>query len=193
MTEAAPWPSLVQRAGRCNRTGKVADAELWWLPPAKPLPYEQQDVDATAAELARLEGERRHRRGPAAARRAHDAGRRWLCIRRSDFVGLFDTAPDLSGADVDIAPYVRDADDLDAEIAWGTWTPGADGAPGPGCQGAAGEYRCRVSLGDCRKLAKDRAVWRLDQVAGRWARVTARPAAATAGRGAAGQRRRRRL
>ena len=26
VTEAAPWPSLVQRAGRCNRTGQVADA-----------------------------------------------------------------------------------------------------------------------------------------------------------------------
>ena len=32
ITEAAPWPSLVQRAGRCNRTGKVPDAGLWWVP-----------------------------------------------------------------------------------------------------------------------------------------------------------------
>lgn len=26
--EAAPWPSVVQRAGRCNRTGEIIDAEL---------------------------------------------------------------------------------------------------------------------------------------------------------------------
>ena len=56
ITEAAPWPSLVQRAGRCNRTGSVPDAELWWVPPLKPHPYEQQDVDATVAALGDLEG-----------------------------------------------------------------------------------------------------------------------------------------
>ena len=46
-------------------------------------------------------------------------------LRRRDLVGLFDTAPDLSGADLDIAPYVRDADDLDVQLAWATWTPTA--------------------------------------------------------------------
>ena len=54
-------------------------------------------------------------------------------LRRSDFIGLFDTAPDLSGADIDIAPYVRDADDLDAQLAWATWAPegGRTGARPP--------------------------------------------------------------
>ena len=56
VTEAAPWPSLVQRAGRCNRTGKVHDAELWWVAPHKPQPYEQPDIDAAAAALSQLEG-----------------------------------------------------------------------------------------------------------------------------------------
>jgi CRISPR-associated endonuclease/helicase Cas3 len=37
----------------------------------------------------------------------------------------------------------------------------------------AAEYRCRVPLGDVARLAKDRAVWRLDQVAGEWMRVAA--------------------
>ena len=59
VTEAAPWPSLIQRAGRCNRSGLLnADAELWWLPPPDPFPYQQEDIDATARELGRLEGER---------------------------------------------------------------------------------------------------------------------------------------
>ncbi|MBX6721736.1 MAG: CRISPR-associated helicase Cas3', partial [Dactylosporangium sp.] len=57
VTEAAPWPSMVQRAGRCNRTGTVADAELWWFPPAKPEPYDQDDVAASVAELDHLEGQ----------------------------------------------------------------------------------------------------------------------------------------
>jgi CRISPR-associated endonuclease/helicase Cas3 len=171
VTEAAPWPSLVQRAGRCNRTGKVAGAELWWLPPARPLPYEQEDIDATAAELTRLEGQAVTGEDLLARQVKYTTGQVRV-IRRSDFDGLFDTAPDLSGNDVDIAPYVRDADDLDAEVAWATWTPGPDGAPAPEVRAPAGEYRCRVSLTDAASLAKDKKVWRFDQAANRWTRVT---------------------
>lgn len=172
-TEAAPWPSLVQRAGRCNRKGlRNSDANVWWLPPAKALPYEQEDIDATTAELDRLEGERATGED-LLDRDVFVRPEQVAVIRRSDFVGLFDTSPDLSGADVDISPYIRDADDRDAEVAWATWEPGPDGAPSPEIKAPPAEYRCRVSLGDVAKLAKDRAVWRLDQVAGKWAKVPA--------------------
>jgi len=171
VTEAAPWPSVVQRVGRCNRTGTVMDAEVWCLPPAKPLPYEQEDINATAAELDQLEdtaltGE------DLLGRSVFYTQDQVAVIRRSDFLALFDTSPDLSGNDVDIAPYVRDAEDLDAEVAWATWTPGEGGAPDPEIRFPAAEYRCRVSISDAVKLAKDRAVWRFDQVAGKWIRVT---------------------
>jgi CRISPR-associated endonuclease/helicase Cas3 len=171
VTQAAPWPSVVQRAGRCNRTGKVPDAEVRWVLPDKPHPYEQQDIDAAGAELVHLEGERLTSED-LLGRDVFTTRRQVAVIRRSDFTGLFDTSPDLSGADVDIAPYVRDAEDLDAEVAWADWTPGADGAPDPDVKAPPGEYRCRVSLGDVSKLAKDRPVWRLDQVAGRWVKIT---------------------
>jgi len=172
VTEAAPWPSVVQRTGRCNRAGKVPDAEIWWIPPDKPHPYEPQDIDAASAELTRLEGERVT--GEDLLGLDVLAARRQVAvIRRRDFAGLFDTSPDLSGADVDIAPYVRDADDLDAEVAWATWTPQEDGAPHPAVKAPPGENRCRVPLGEVAKLAKNRAVWRLDQVAGRWVKITA--------------------
>jgi CRISPR-associated endonuclease/helicase Cas3 len=172
-TEAAPWPSLVQRAGRCNRKGmRNTDAMVWWVPPAKPAPYQQEDVDAAAAEFGRLEGKRVTGQD-LLARDVPTTPGQVRVIRQSDFVGLFDTSPDLSGADVDIAPYVRDADELDAEVAWATWSAGDDGAPPPDAKAPPGEYRCRVSLADVAKLVKDRAVWRLDQVAGKWARVPA--------------------
>ena len=174
VTEAAPWPSLVQRAGRCNRAGQVADAELWWIPPAdpdKPAPYDKQDVDAASAELARLEGERVT--GQDLSGRGVPVGQRQVAvIRRGDLAGLFDTAPDQRGADVDIAPYVRDTDDLGAEVAWASWTQGPDGAPDPEIYPPPGEYRCRVSLSDVAMLANGRAVWRLDQVAGGWVKVS---------------------
>ena len=59
VTEAAPWPSLIQRAGSRNRGGLLnTDAQVWWLPPPDPFPYRQEDIDATARELGRLEGAR---------------------------------------------------------------------------------------------------------------------------------------
>jgi len=78
-------------------------------------------------------------------------------IRKSDFLDLSDITTDLSGNDVDIAPYVGDAEDLDAEVAWATWTPGDGGAPDPEIKPPPAEYRCRVALGDVAKLARDQA------------------------------------
>ncbi|HEX6449971.1 MAG TPA: CRISPR-associated helicase Cas3', partial [Trebonia sp.] len=173
ITEAAPWASLVRRAGRCNRAGLLnGDAELWWLSPGKPAPYAQRDIDETCAQMEALEG--REVTGEYLLDRAVEVTEDPVTVlRRADFTGLFDTSPDLGGADVDIAPYVRDADDLDAEVAWATWTPGEDGAPDREIKAPPAEYRCRVPLGDVAKLAKDRSVWRLDQVAGQWVKITA--------------------
>jgi CRISPR-associated endonuclease/helicase Cas3 len=171
ITEAAPWPSVVQRAGRCNRTGRVGDAELWWVPPAKPQPYEQADIDAASSELSGLEGSTVT--GEDLLDREVDVTENQVAVlRKSDFTALFDTAPDLSGADIDIAPYVRDADDLDAQLAWATWESEAeDGRPPAEAKAPPAQYRCRVPVGRVNALSRDVPVWRLDQVAGRWARV----------------------
>ena len=154
----APARSRTRRSGGFSRTSRT--------------PTSSRTLTLASAELARLEGDRVT--GEDLLGRDVFAARDQVAvIRRGDFVGLFDTSPDLSGADVDIAPYVRDADDLDAEVAWATWTQSEDGAPGPDVKAPSGENRYRVSLGDVARLAKDRAVWRLDQVAGRWVKITA--------------------
>jgi CRISPR-associated endonuclease/helicase Cas3 len=177
VTEAAPWLSLVQRAGRCNRAGRTPDAELWWLPPARPEPYPPADLEAAAAELAGLAG--------VAVTGEELAGRpvsttppEVSVIRRTDLLTLFDTAPDLSGADLDVAPYVRDAEDLDVQLAWASWQP-VDGSGRPPDAAKAPEpaWRCRVPLGRLRELLKRADVWRFDQALGQWAKVGgARPA-----------------
>jgi CRISPR-associated endonuclease Cas3-HD len=87
-------------------------------------------------------------------------------IGPAELVGLFDTL-----ADTDIAPYARDSADLDVEVAWATWTPGADGAPDPEVRMPPAEYRCRVSPGRVAGLAAGRAVWRYDPAAGAYATV----------------------
>lgn len=171
VTEAAPWPSLVQRAGRSNRQGKLTDAELWWLPPVKPEPYEPPDIEASVAELAGLDGQAvtgedlRDRQVPTTEPEVS-------VIRRTDLIALFDTAPDLSGNDLDIAPYVRDAEDLDVQLAWARWEPAAeDGRPPDGAKPPEAGWRCRVPLGRLRDLLKRASVWRFDQALGRWTKV----------------------
>jgi CRISPR-associated endonuclease/helicase Cas3 len=175
ITEAAPWPCVVQRAGRCNRTGEVDDAILYWVRPASHHPYPEPDVEASVAELQALEGE---------ALTGEDLTKRHVAVtdqpvavlRKADLVGLFDTAPDLSGADLDIAPYVRDAEDLDVQLAWATWesdAEAADGSPPADARSPAAEWRCRVPLREVGAMVERKvAVWRLDQAAGRWAKVT---------------------
>lgn len=178
VTEAAPWPSIVQRAGRCNRTGRVRDGQIWWVLPAKHAPYVQVDVEAAAAALQSIEGESLTGEDllgqPVVVTETAVS-----VLRRPDLIGLFDTAPDLSGADVDVAPYVRDADDLDAQLIWATWTPervndtpADDGRPPADAKTPSAEWRCRAPLGDVAALAKRAPVWRIDQVRGRWTRVT---------------------
>lgn len=193
ITEAAPWPCIVQRAGRCNRTGTIDGAQLCWIPPAKHLPYPEPDVAASAAELKVLEGDSVTGED-LLARTVASTEPQLAVLRRTDLVGLFDTSSDLSGADLDIAPYVRDTDDLDVQLAWATWevrpqigSPSEDAAKSPGdakarsakappaeAKAPSAEWRCRVPLG---KLGLDAlldrkvAVWRFDQAVGRWTQV----------------------
>lgn len=178
VTEAAPWPSVVQRAGRCNRKGELDEAELWWVPPAKHLPYPLDDIAASSAELTALEGTSVTSED-LLARDVSTTDADVAVLRRADLVGLFDTAPDLDGADLDVAPYVRDADDLDVQLAWATWDPAkSDGRPPDEAKAPEAPWRCRVPLGGSGGLAalvkKDVAVWRLDQVLGQWTRVSTR-------------------
>lgn len=182
ITEAAPWPSLVARAGHSGT--------VFWVPPGAAGPYRREDIDVTATELDRLEGVRLSPADLAAPDAGGGVGVGVdgvgvdgvgfggdlpAVISRAEFVGLFDTNTYLSDDNVDIAAYVRDADDLDVDVAWATWTPGEDGAPDPEARLPAAEYRCRVSLGDALRLADDRVVLRFDQAAGAWLRVTSVP------------------
>src|SRR5215468_7900073 len=103
VTESAPWPALVQRVGRCNRTGLMnSDAEVWWIPPAAPAPYGQADIDATSAELDLLEGERVTGE-PLLEHAVHATPQQPAVVRRSDFIGFFDTSTGPTGAEADIA------------------------------------------------------------------------------------------
>lgn len=171
LTEAAPWPSVVQRAGRCNRDGRAHDAALLWTVPPNPAPYEDADVKASLTALDRLEGE---------SVTAVSLGTEEVSVtpvvhpvlRRRDLLGLFDTAPDLSGNDIDVARFIRDSEGIDIQVAWRRIPPGGpeEGAPVP-----TREELCPVPVGELGDYLKrrDAAAWMLDQHGGRWIRARA--------------------
>ena len=121
-TELAPWASLVQRFGRCNRAGELNDeggAQIHWVDAAieneraLSKPYEPEELIAARRMVTRLENAApRGLPGPDQGPRAKQV------LRSKDFAELFDTDPDLSGYDIDISPFVRDADDTDVRLFW---------------------------------------------------------------------------
>lgn len=117
ITEAAPWSSIVQRAGRCNRDGLVSNARLLWTTPPAAPPYEAAELGHTTSVLEALEGTVLTSEDLAAATNELTRPMHPM-LRRRDLLGLFDTAPDLSGNDIDVSPFIRDAADRTVHIAW---------------------------------------------------------------------------
>lgn len=173
-TELAPWASLVQRFGRCNRNGEWNDkggAEAAWIDVNEDLasPYVAADLEVARRELKKLDSA-----SPVHLPVTDQAAPLVPVLRRRDFFDLFNTDPDLSGFDTDISPYIRDADDLDAQVFWRA-NPGPDQLP-PGR-----EEICRASLSQLKryldKRKGEKAAWRWDSLGGKWKpyREAARP------------------
>ena len=129
ITELAPWPSLVQRFGRCNRKGEYEAGHVWWMEPDTSAPYEADDLEPARHRLKGLQGKSV---GPAdlIGFRLPDPEHRAV-VRRRDVLGLFDTVPDLSGNHVDVSQYVRGADTRDVSVFWREMPDGEPGEQEP--------------------------------------------------------------
>jgi CRISPR-associated endonuclease/helicase Cas3 len=156
VTELAPWSSIVQRAGRCNRAGKDAAAELLWVrPPGGDghHPYEAQHLKDAAAQLERLEG-----RGVTSVQlqgaRVPEQAPVHPVLRRRDLIDLFDTGADLSGNDLDVSRWIRDADDRSVYVAWRRLRGQPPGRDEPA---ARREELCPVPVAQLRAFLKERA------------------------------------
>jgi CRISPR-associated endonuclease/helicase Cas3 len=128
-TELAPWASLVQRFGRCNRAGEFTienPAQVRWIDlntaddsarQKFAAPYLVGDLNLARQILEKLDGQ-----SVASSTLDHLSVRlpfsHTHVIRRRDIVELFDTTPDLAGNDLDIDRYVRDRDDSDVRVFW---------------------------------------------------------------------------
>lgn len=139
LTELAPWPSMVQRFGRANRYAELpAGAEIRWVDlldrhdtagkeaEQLALPYSTADL---LAARERLEALSDAAPGYLGTPGVVEPPRR--VIRRKDLNDLFDTDPDLTGFDVDVSPYIRDADDTDIRVFWRSLDEGCSDPPAP--------------------------------------------------------------
>jgi CRISPR-associated endonuclease/helicase Cas3 len=163
-TELAPWASLVQRFGRCNRYGefnKTREAQVIWIDVADAKPYTAEELEAARQVVANLKSA-----APADLPSVTAEASLHPVLRRKDFLDLFNTDPDLSGFDVDIAPYIRDADDADVLLFWRALEGDSQDEPS-----ASKEELCRAGLGQAKKLLGrleigDVFVW--DTLARKW-------------------------
>ena len=159
-TEVAPWPSMIQRFGRANRYAEVSGgADVHWidlLQAAADGSASEKDAEKLAMPYTaeELRSAREHLNGLADVAPVHlsppdkiEAPHR--VIRRKDLDDLFDTDPDLTGFDVDVSPYVRDAEDTDIRVFWRDLSVPADDPPRP-----RREELCAVSIGAAREWLK---------------------------------------
>ena len=147
VTELAPWPSIVQRCGRCNRYGELPDATVAWidLPDALAPPYEADDLRKARKRLQELRTDN-GQASPEHLRRIEYTPPLALypALRRKDLLELFDTTPDLLGDDIDVSPFVRHGDESDVFVYYRDFDP--ESGPGAAEPAPAPEELIRVPI-----------------------------------------------
>jgi CRISPR-associated endonuclease/helicase Cas3 len=176
-TELAPWTSLVQRFGRCNRRGDPAGGKIFWIEPADAAPYEKDQLDEARKRLEELPDANA---SPNALREVPipdtDRPKASHVIRKKDLVELFDTTPDLAGNDIDIDRWVRETGDSTVQLFWREWEGGGKRKPRSDEQKQPRrEELCSASITEFRDFVKKSqppvTVWRWDFLEGEWSSV----------------------
>jgi CRISPR-associated endonuclease/helicase Cas3 len=132
VSDLAPYPSLVQRFGRGGRRpGQSARVMVVGDVPTdekRCAPYTPVELQAAATALARLVKDARG----VSVRELEEAEEGWesdfvrrvypyvpeQILRRAELEDLFDTTPDLSGADLDVGRYIRVGEERDVRVFW---------------------------------------------------------------------------
>lgn len=170
-TEVAPWASLVQRFGRCNRRGGDADARIFWVAAPRDekeraklaRPYPPEELGRAENVLATLEDV-----GVVSLPRQEMSLETGVVLRRRDLFDLFDTTADLMGNDVDVSRFIRDSDDHDLRVFWRDF----ENEPEASITSPAREELCAAPIAVVTEWKKsDRSMWRWEGLLGLWAPV----------------------
>jgi CRISPR-associated endonuclease/helicase Cas3 len=185
ITELAPWSSLVQRFGRCNRKGEfnsTGGADIFWINlqaedpkdtatgASLALPYTPEQL-ATARDLLNQASMSGEGVAPAALEKLHAAEPlpESHLLRRKDLIDLFDTTPDLAGLDIDVGRYIRDGDERDVQVFWRKLSNDLSDDALDAIAPQRAEL-VRVAVHEFRKFAEKNkgSLWHWDALEGTW-------------------------
>lgn len=193
ITELAPWPSLIQRFGRCARwggKGHVIVLDLEHKNDKAAAPYSLEEIDTARNVLSHFDDvsplslevfEEIH---PEILPRLYPYEPKHLLLRH-EIDELFDTSPDLSGADIDISRFIRSTEERDLQVFWvdipAQSLPLAEIRPSREGLCAvpflkARDWLCGKESASTRapRLKKDMRAWVWDWLEGRWKPVERR-------------------
>lgn len=171
-TELAPWSSLVQRFGRCNRYGEYnarGGADIIWIDieeDADLLPYKDEELNNARDKVSCVSSASPGELPPTDNQRPLTS-----VLRRKDLLELFNTEPDLSGYDIDVSDYIRDSGLPGLQVFWREFDD-----PNQAQTQSAPDRRelCPISMGQARELHKH-GTWRWDSLAERWTKLDRQP------------------
>ena len=162
-TEIAPWPSMVQRFGRCNRTGRQEEPAIYWVDVEDKLapPYDAGELCQSRRTLEKVV----------------DAGLESLppvdlpwkvgsVLRHRDLMELFDITPDLAGTDIDISCFIRDEDPSSRSVQV-FWREDLD-KPDENLPRPRRDELCPVPISSFRKWLEKHRAWQWDHLESRW-------------------------
>ncbi len=126
ISELAPWPSLVQRFGRCARYGGAG--QVFVIDRGRDeklaLPYTTEQLESAWDAIQQLSDVGLKKLEEFEDSLDADQKKRlYPCdpshlLMRTEFDELFDTTPDLTGADLDISRFIRSGDERDLQVFW---------------------------------------------------------------------------
>lgn len=143
ITELSPWSSLVQRFGRCARysgSGSVVVVDRGCDEKTAP-PYSLAELQSAKWAIDAIEAKDKSvgiASIEAFEQRLTDDQRSQLypyrpkqLLLRRELDELFDTTPDLTGADIDVSPFIRSGDERDVSVFWVDVPPARKGETAP--------------------------------------------------------------
>ncbi|MGB1275757.1 MAG: type I-G CRISPR-associated helicase/endonuclease Cas3g, partial [Nannocystaceae bacterium] len=186
VTPLAPWSSLVQRFGRAARYGgsaKIVVVDRQLADDRAAAPYSAAELvsaraalglltDVSPRSLEALEAEL-ERDNPSLLTELYPYNPAHV-LTREEYGDLFDTGPDLTGADIDISRFIRDGEDRDVLVWWSELPPSE---PPPASSQPERADFCRVSLVRAKKWlfaskqAGSRRAFSWDYQDGAWKRL----------------------